>query len=66
VVERALARNQNIRVVDVHAELENLRRTGELVSTDVNSLAAGSYLRTVPGIHRCDGFFAAILEPITK
>jgi 16S rRNA C967 or C1407 C5-methylase (RsmB/RsmF family) len=23
---------------------------------------AGPYLRTIPGVHPCDGFFAAILE----
>jgi 16S rRNA (cytosine967-C5)-methyltransferase len=65
VVERALARNQDFRVVDVHAELETLRRTGELVC-DINSLVDGPYLRTLPGLQRCDGFFAAILESISR
>jgi 16S rRNA (cytosine967-C5)-methyltransferase len=26
-----------------------------------NSAMAGNYLRTVPGVHACDGFFAAVL-----
>jgi 16S rRNA C967 or C1407 C5-methylase (RsmB/RsmF family) len=51
--------------VDVHAELETLRRTGELVC-DINSLVDGPYLRTLPGLQRCDGFFAAILESISR
>jgi 16S rRNA C967 or C1407 C5-methylase (RsmB/RsmF family) len=29
---------------------------------DVDSLLAGPYLRTIPGEHPCDGFFAAIIE----
>jgi hypothetical protein len=28
----------------------------------VDSLVKGPYLRTLPGGHPCDGFFAAILE----
>jgi 16S rRNA C967 or C1407 C5-methylase (RsmB/RsmF family) len=31
---------------------------------DVGSLTRGPYLRTVPGVHPCDGFFAAILEKL--
>jgi 16S rRNA (cytosine967-C5)-methyltransferase len=49
-------------VCDVHGELERLNREGELAWNDLNSLTSGPYLRTVPGVHPCDGFFAAILE----
>ena len=30
----------------------------------VETWEPGPYLRTIPGIHPCDGFFAAILERI--
>jgi len=42
--------------------LDRLRAAGELVWNDLESLTRGPYLRTIPGIHPCDGFFAAILE----
>jgi len=62
VVERALLGNQNFCVLDIRPELESLYRAGVLALHDVNSLLSGVYLRTLPGIHPCDGFFAAIIE----
>jgi 16S rRNA C967 or C1407 C5-methylase (RsmB/RsmF family) len=49
-------------VVDCRVELERLRAQGELAWEDFESLTAGPYLRTIPGKHPGDGFFAAILE----
>jgi 16S rRNA (cytosine967-C5)-methyltransferase len=50
-------------VLDCGAELEQLRRSGELSSAlDIATLLAGPYLRTIPGVHPCDGFFAAMIE----
>jgi len=62
VVERVLAEDKSFRVLDCREELERLKASGELVWPDVASLTRGPYLRTVPGVHPCDGFFAAILE----
>lgn len=62
VVERALALNQDFRTVEVRGELEALRSAGDLTWPDLPSLVDGPYLRTLPGIHPCDGFFAAIVE----
>ncbi len=62
VVEQALAADQSLRVLDCHAELERLRSKGELAWKDLESLASGPYLRTIPGVHPCDGFFAAVLK----
>ena len=62
VVERALAENKSFRVVDCGAELERLTAAGELTWPDARSLTRGPYLRTIPGMHPCEGFFAAILE----
>jgi 16S rRNA (cytosine967-C5)-methyltransferase len=62
VVEKALAADPSFRVVDARHELQRLRTAGELKCDDVDSLLSGPYLRTIPGVHPCDGFFAAILE----
>jgi 16S rRNA (cytosine967-C5)-methyltransferase len=50
------------RVLDARTELERLKTIGALAWPDLDSLLSGSYLRTLPGVHPCDGFFAAILE----
>jgi 16S rRNA (cytosine967-C5)-methyltransferase len=62
VIESALAGNSSFRVLDCCTELARLQREGELVWRDPSSLTRGKFLRTLPGIHPCDGFFAAILE----
>jgi 16S rRNA (cytosine967-C5)-methyltransferase len=64
VVEGALAQTSGFRVVDCAVELQHLQRRGDLVWANISSLTHGPYLRTVPGVHPCDGFFAAILERI--
>ena len=64
VVERALAAQPAFRLLDCRQELDRLRSDGALAWKDVASLTRGPYLRTIPGVHPCDGFFAAILERI--
>ncbi len=64
VIKRALGESSLFRVVDCRTELEHLQQQGELVWPDLSSLTLGLYLRTLPGVHPCDGFFAAILEKI--
>jgi 16S rRNA (cytosine967-C5)-methyltransferase len=64
VVDRALAANASFRRLDCRTELERLREEGELVWCDLDSITTGPYLRTIPGVHLCDGFFAAILEKL--
>jgi len=61
VIEKALASGDRFAVVDCRRELEKLKMSGELVWGDVQSLLSGHYLRTLPGVHPCDGFFAAIM-----
>lgn len=63
VVEQALAGSPSFRLIDCGPELERLRDEGELTWTGPE-LARRFYFRTLPGIHLCDGFFAAILERI--
>ena len=62
VIERCLAEDSSFRMIDCSTELERLRQEGELIRADYSSLTRGPYLRTLPGVHPCDGFFAAILE----
>jgi 16S rRNA (cytosine967-C5)-methyltransferase len=62
VVETALARDDSFRVLNCRGVLEQLRAAGELEAKDLDSLLRGPYLQTIPGVHPCDGFFAAILE----
>lgn len=63
VVDQVLA-NSSFRVVDCLPELERLHREGVLIFPDPSRLTRGPYLRTLPGIQQCDGFFAAILERV--
>jgi len=63
VVEAVLGGAAEFKVADFKAELEQLRQSGELSSKlDIASLLSGPYLRTIPGVHPCDGFFAAMIE----
>src|SRR5438067_8133431 len=61
VVEAALADDPSIQIIDCRIELECLLADGDLAWTDLDSLTIGPYLRTIPGTHPCDGFFAAIV-----
>ena len=66
VVEAALDGTSEFKLADCKEELEKLSRSGEICWKDTASLLAGPYLRTIPGMHPCDGFFAAIIERRTK
>jgi 16S rRNA (cytosine967-C5)-methyltransferase len=66
VVEAVVGQEKSLRLVPVHAELSRLRDEGELVWKDIEKLVSGNFLRTLPGLLPCDGFFAAVLErPLT-
>jgi 16S rRNA (cytosine967-C5)-methyltransferase len=62
VIECVLAEYQSFRLIDCRSELDRLTREGQLIWSNPESLTRGPYLRTLPGVHPCDGFFAAILE----
>jgi 16S rRNA (cytosine967-C5)-methyltransferase len=64
VIKRALPEDGAFRIIDCADELNRLQREGELIYADPSSLTRGPYLRTLPGVHPCDGFFAALLERI--
>jgi 16S rRNA (cytosine967-C5)-methyltransferase len=62
VVAQVLKQHPELKLVDVREELATLKAAGELLWNDLDSLVSGPYLRTLPGVHPCDGFFAAMVE----
>ena len=62
--DNSFSEGNSFRLRDCRAALDQLKNSGELTWPDPTSLTRGLYLRTVPGVHPCDGFFAAILERI--
>jgi 16S rRNA (cytosine967-C5)-methyltransferase len=60
VVEEALS--PGFRLLDCAVELEKLRREGELVWRDMAALTSAAFLRILPGVPPCDGFFAAVIR----
>jgi 16S rRNA (cytosine967-C5)-methyltransferase len=62
VVAEVLLANPEYQLRDCREELERLRASGELVWNDMDSLLSGRYLRTLPGVQPCDGFFAAVVK----
>jgi len=69
VIEEVLQAHAGLRVVPVGELLDRLAATGAVTAAGRERLrsatwdsSAGSFLRTIPGVHRCDGFFAAVLE----
>jgi 16S rRNA (cytosine967-C5)-methyltransferase len=62
VIEKVLTGTPTFRVFDCRLELERLRAEGELAWKELDGLVSGRFLRTIPGVHPCDGFFVAILQ----
>ncbi len=68
VVEACLQAEQGFRKVDVATALATLQQQGVLQADAAATLQATAvrdgYLRTLPGVHPCDGFFAAMIERV--
>lgn len=64
VVAAALEENPQFTIVPIREVLQELKDSEMLVWEDIESVVQGDFLRTLPGVHPCDGFFSAIL--ITK
>src|SRR5450631_2062709 len=60
VIEKALTGNSSFHVVNCRDKIEGLRASSDLI-WGADSLVSGPYLRTIPGVHPCDGFFAAVI-----
>jgi 16S rRNA (cytosine967-C5)-methyltransferase len=65
VIEECLQGAAGFRVAPVEDQMEKLVKGGAMdaVGSDLLRLSGfrGSFLRTLPGVHPCDGFFAAML-----
>ncbi len=64
VIATCMPSGSEFRIIPVATELQRLQESGELVWKNIDELISGNFLRTIPGVHPCDGFFAAILEKI--
>ena len=62
VLDEVLRDTSRFTLLDCRNELERLRNDGELVWPDLYSLLSGPFLRTIPGVHPCEGFFAGVIE----
>ncbi len=62
VVEEALNTFGGAELVPCRKRLEELRDAGALAWPDLDAITRGPFLRTLPGVHPCDGFFAAIIR----
>ena len=66
VVSKFLAAHPSFRLTPVQTRLQQLSEEGSIRTDAIGGLVKDNFLRTVPGIHPCDGFFAAILERTTN
>jgi 16S rRNA (cytosine967-C5)-methyltransferase len=62
VVEQVLSGEDALTLIPCGQVLEELKSSGELAWAEPEGLLRGAFLRTLPGIHPCDGFFAAVLQ----
>jgi 16S rRNA (cytosine967-C5)-methyltransferase len=62
VVAQVLDGRDDLQLLDCRDELQQLISAGELVWKDLDSLVHGKFLRTIPGVQPCDGFFAAMIS----
>lgn len=64
VIAACLQNNSDFKLIPVREELTRLQQTRELAWKDLDQLISGDFLRTVPGVQPCDGFFAAVLQKL--
>ena len=62
VLEQFLSENKSFGIIDCRQILDQMKAKGELSWPETETLVKSPYLRTIPGVHPCDGFFAAILQ----
>jgi 16S rRNA (cytosine967-C5)-methyltransferase len=62
VIVACLQDASDFRIIPMRQELARLQKSDDLVWKNIDQLISGDFLRTIPGVQPCDGFFAAILE----
>jgi 16S rRNA (cytosine967-C5)-methyltransferase len=58
------AAGQGFELGSILEELLRLQNDKILTTSNIERLTEGPYLRTAPGVHPCDGFFAALLRKL--
>jgi 16S rRNA (cytosine967-C5)-methyltransferase len=61
VVEQVLCGEEALTAIPCERVLEELKERGELAWAEPKELVRGRFLRTLPGIHPCEGCFGAVL-----
>jgi 16S rRNA (cytosine967-C5)-methyltransferase len=65
-VVEAVAKDAGVRRIPVETLISKLAETGDLKQDAADGLIGAAVrdgaLRTLPGVHGCDGFFAVVLE----
>ena len=64
VISRFLAEHPSFRLIPIERRLQDLSQEGSIQSDAIKASVKGDFLRTIPGIQPCDGFFAAIVEQV--
>ncbi|HXO38167.1 MAG TPA: 16S rRNA (cytosine(967)-C(5))-methyltransferase RsmB [Candidatus Acidoferrum sp.] len=62
VIAACLPANSEFTIVPMRTELQRMQESEELVWNNIDDLISGDFLRTIPGVHPCDGFFVAVLQ----
>src|SRR6266481_5711967 len=62
VVKACLQSENEFKVVPVRDELVRLQESGDLAWQNIDQFVRNDFLRTIPGVQPCDGFFAAMLQ----
>jgi 16S rRNA (cytosine967-C5)-methyltransferase len=62
VIVACLQDASDFRIIPMRQELARLQKSDDLVWKNIDQLISDDFLRTIPGVQPCDGFFAAILE----
>jgi 16S rRNA (cytosine967-C5)-methyltransferase len=62
VIAACLQDASDFQIIPMRHELVRLQESGALIWGDIDQVISGDFLRTIPGLQPCDGFFAAILQ----
>lgn len=65
VIAAVLGETPGVRIVPMAPILDHLAERGVATAEGrehLRTAAQGNFLRTIPGVHPCDGFFAAVVE----
>jgi 16S rRNA (cytosine967-C5)-methyltransferase len=62
VIAACVPAHSEFKIIPARTELKRLQESGEMVWKNIDDLISGDFLRTIPGVHPCDGFFAAVIE----